>query len=493
MQTFMSPRAIQTERRRKARKRPPSLVYVELGSENGGMMRDLSEEGFALRAMMPLAAGQKTSFSFVLNDVARVDGEGEILWIEENGRVAGVRFIEIPAVALGQIRAWLDGSLDAPKSGAPKESPAAPPAASLGQLRDEIRSTPSRDESRKFKETVHQRSEEIPAPASEASPIAPEAGHAAAALRVPAPAAQSRQALPEVPTIPHTAPQLAPLSLPTIAGNSPAEPRQPAPRLPSISEILIQPSLRASEHFPVSTMLEPLAPLDRAPETPSTNWTEWFTLSRAIAIMCLLVAIVAISAYHREAGQDLIWLGVQMGGNQIRQPFEPDPDAGASNTPSREAISNPPEASQQKVNPDVAAPAKHEAAPSAPVTGNNSQPSLSSAMRNAAPPVIPLSGASSPSSSEASQESGQTEFAQAMQLLHSKNANSESSEAVRLLWVSVEKGNPGAELVLADMYWHGQGVVRNCDQTRILLGAAARKGSAEAQKRLQQFQREGCE
>ena len=66
-------------------------------------------------------------------------------------------------------------------------------------------------------------------------------------------------------------------------------------------------------------------------------------------------------------------------------------------------------------------------------------------------------------------------------------------EILRLLWVSVEKGNANAELELAQMYWHGQGVVQNCDQAHILLTAAARKGSAEAQRRLVEFQRVGCE
>ena len=85
------------------------------------------------------------------------------------------------------------------------------------------------------------------------------------------------------------------------------------------------------------------------------------------------------------------------------------------------------------------------------------------------------------------------EYAKAMQLLHGKEGNVDPSEAVRLLWISVEKGNSSAELTLAELYWHGEGVARNCDQTRILLSAAARKGNAEAQKRLKQFQREGCE
>jgi hypothetical protein len=35
---------LDTERRKESRKRPPSLVYVELASANGGMMRDICEE-----------------------------------------------------------------------------------------------------------------------------------------------------------------------------------------------------------------------------------------------------------------------------------------------------------------------------------------------------------------------------------------------------------------------------------------------------------------
>lgn len=67
------------------------------------------------------------------------------------------------------------------------------------------------------------------------------------------------------------------------------------------------------------------------------------------------------------------------------------------------------------------------------------------------------------------------------------------TEAVRLLWVAVEKGNSNAEITLAELYREGRGVAKNCDQTKILLTAAAKKGSAEAQKHLDHFLAEGCE
>jgi len=69
----------------------------------------------------------------------------------------------------------------------------------------------------------------------------------------------------------------------------------------------------------------------------------------------------------------------------------------------------------------------------------------------------------------------------------------ELAVAVRLLWAAVEKGNADAEVALAGLYRQGKGVAKNCDQARILLSTAARKGSAEGQKHLAELVREGCE
>src|SRR3974377_305635 len=111
------------ERRHKLRKRPLRLVYVELVSGNGGMMRDLSEEGFDVRAMMPLRQSEKTTFSFTLGDTLRIEGEGKILWTEEGGRVAGVEFLQISPEMRTNIDDWLieDEKIESPREPAPKE------------------------------------------------------------------------------------------------------------------------------------------------------------------------------------------------------------------------------------------------------------------------------------------------------------------------------------------------------------------------------------
>ncbi len=122
-----------------SRKRPPSLVYVELSSVNGGMMRDIAEDSFALRAMIPVRAGEKTPFRFSLDEATRIEGEGLIDAIEEDGRVANIRILEISAVARKQLLDWLTRP-DAP----PAHVPPAPqsnsaPNSSLEELRNELR------------------------------------------------------------------------------------------------------------------------------------------------------------------------------------------------------------------------------------------------------------------------------------------------------------------------------------------------------------------
>ena len=134
---------VDAERRKKLRKKPLSLVYVELPSANGGMMRDLSEDGFAMRAMIPLRTGQQTSFVFSLDEFTRIEGEGVVDWTEENGRIAGVKFVQIPASARDKIDEWLLRSNE--PSTQEQDAPIPhPPAPTIEELREEMRTAPPR-------------------------------------------------------------------------------------------------------------------------------------------------------------------------------------------------------------------------------------------------------------------------------------------------------------------------------------------------------------
>jgi TPR repeat protein len=68
-----------------------------------------------------------------------------------------------------------------------------------------------------------------------------------------------------------------------------------------------------------------------------------------------------------------------------------------------------------------------------------------------------------------------------------------SAEAAQWLWKSVAKHNSEATLLLADLYLRGDGVSKNCDQARVLLDAAARKGISRAGERLRNLQAFGCQ
>ncbi len=60
------------------------------------------------------------------------------------------------------------------------------------------------------------------------------------------------------------------------------------------------------------------------------------------------------------------------------------------------------------------------------------------------------------------------------------------------LWSAVQGGNVQAALTLAVLYLRGDGVPVNCDQARVLLLVASKKGNAQAVKELRELDRTGC-
>ena len=91
-----------------------------------------------------------------------------------------------------------------------------------------------------------------------------------------------------------------------------------------------------------------------------------------------------------------------------------------------------------------------------------------------------------------SYENGAQELTAAQKYLESESGSRDTAEAARWLWKAVRKQNTTALLLLADLYQHGDGVPRSCDQAQVLLVAAARKGSADAANKLRNLQSSGC-
>jgi hypothetical protein len=90
------------------------------------------------------------------------------------------------------------------------------------------------------------------------------------------------------------------------------------------------------------------------------------------------------------------------------------------------------------------------------------------------------------------EESGASDLRQAQHFLGGGTGPRDSSEAAKLLWKAVRKQNATAEVLLSDLYARGEGVPQSCDQARLLLVAAAKRGSPQAAQQLRDLESRGC-
>ncbi len=95
---------MKSERRQTLRQNPPSLIYLDLEPNNGGIVLDLSESGMQISVANPLVGCGEIRFSFCLETRKRIRGSGRIAWVSASGKSAGVRFHSMPPQALSQIR-----------------------------------------------------------------------------------------------------------------------------------------------------------------------------------------------------------------------------------------------------------------------------------------------------------------------------------------------------------------------------------------------------
>jgi hypothetical protein len=485
----------QSERRTQSRKRPASLVYVELPPANGGMMRDLSEYGFSLRAMMPLQAAEKVAFSFILDSTARIDGDAIVVRLEDNGHVAALEFAGLSAHARDQIRQWLDkyDETTARETAKPIAAPAA--NSTFEELRSEIRSTEVRPSAPRVQLPAAKPAAAEPPPTPESPQAGPPPLLKLSSVR-PAPPLKA----PEVAALPPAKEKTVEPALPEEATTSP-QPKLLETTAAAVEEAPVVPPTPAESESASAAVpaLEPLSALEGEADAANLSWMENFTLTRAIGIMLVITLVAGSIVYHRELGHALMWLGQKIAGeesSETRHPSVPPiSTAGAPATPEDAAKPNVEAASPAPAvrSADTASsaaksaelPAASQATP-APQLKDSASPSIVPLNQVTRPPVA--SGSSPPAG-----DTGQQDYLHAQAILHAPGRGAELSEAVRLLWAAVEKGNVGAEITLADLYRAGRGVARNCAQAKILLSTAARKGSPDAQKRLEALQREGCE
>lgn len=467
------------ERRRSPRLKPAQLVYIEFGRDNGGMIKNVSQGGMRFFLMNPVIAGHKLQFGMTIDAARRMEGDAVIVWTDASGKSGSLSFAGLLPEAQEILRGWL-AEMDAPPpvrnfpavtAGPP--APTATPPQSAGAL----------------------------------PPAVPELSPAIAAIPAPpaeAPASIADTLLPSAPPVPsYDAPRLATRDEWRRAARenlSPVEKSTPEKMLAEITEELtgsarpLPRDLRVPPEIPLEPRIPESAlhltypsrgfltsPLSRS-ETLSAEASSLqdpvleasldqlnfavtrTTVSRsrlamilALAAICGAAAAFAAIAYRRNVGESLIAIGEKISGGSR--------PASATNLV-------PPNSTAPPVSPD--------AAPS--VTPQDARPVVHTPSSEVSPvvrPPVPLKS-NAPSDQPAARDA--------------TPAKPKFLELdVSSLWIAVENGDAAAEVALANRYISGDGVTKNCDQARVLLEAAAKRGNPAATKRLAELPATGCE
>jgi hypothetical protein len=491
-------KGMQTERRRAVRKRLNQLAYIRIGADNGGLVADLGEGGLGFQTIAAIEREGPLRFWFTLDTSDRVQAVGELVWTDESRKVGGLRFTQISEQALKVIQDWM-GRCDGDGVDGEAESVAAAPKPVA-----------------------------IEPPAPPVIPVAPVAS-------IPPPRATPRDPLrfsnPPRRANPAAAPAANPARVDAAAALAQQKPLPtPAPR-PEPLRVMATPQIWSS---PV---------LSEPPKgIVSPEMVRGFTTS--LTVLALVLTVVALGfGYRREIGRSLVNLGERLAGESPLADVAPSPDPIDETT--AEAAPNDPipsntsgaAAAATNANPASPIPAKPTSAtefkplppPSSSSAAAKPVPTASQGAGGAQPvtaqPKPPLSAqqiqpvpasqspaaANTPTTPVASNrpastagfqnlsaangatgDNGQLELETAQQFLDGGSGQRKAPEAAKWLWMSVEKGNPKAEVLLADLFQRGDGVVRNCAQARVLLGAAIKHGDTEAIPKLHALDRGGC-
>ena len=96
------------DRRSHSRHRIRALAYVELGENNGGIVLNISEGGFAVRAAEPIQQDGLSRLRFQMQYAKQpLEMRGAVAWASDSGKEAGVRFIDPREDALLEIKTWI--------------------------------------------------------------------------------------------------------------------------------------------------------------------------------------------------------------------------------------------------------------------------------------------------------------------------------------------------------------------------------------------------
>ena len=176
--------------------------------------------------------------------------------------------------------------------------------------------------------------------------------------------------------------------------------------------------------------------------------------------------------YHRELGKSLVSLGEKLTGESPLAEAAPAPTQTDTNTIPVDATQQPrstpadPTASVKPAPVAALAPPPAAAGSSAeaqPAQQPQTPPAPRPASKFTRTPAASSAGFENLStSSPQSGDTGQLELETALQFLNPSVGLPKTAEGAKWLWMAVEKGNPKAEVMLADLFVRGDGVTKSC-------------------------------
>jgi Sec-independent protein translocase protein TatA len=211
--------------------------------------------------------------------------------------------------------------------------------------------------------------------------------------------------------------------------------------------------------------------------TPSYSHSYRIVIAAAVAIIAVVLVFVAWRS--GQATRAIMRLTGQTPPAAAEQQSSQSQNTNTAQNTSAQPTSTPNNAAPEQAQPPASAQSPQP---------NRPPKVVASARDTTGPEKSPVVAQAA---SATSNDTGTEELATAQRYLNGQQAD--RAEAAQWLWKSVAKRNLEATLLLSDLYLHGDGVTKNCDQARILLDAAATRGSKEAGVRLSHLQAFGCQ
>ncbi|MGC1105183.1 MAG: PilZ domain-containing protein [Candidatus Acidiferrales bacterium] len=586
------------ERRTYGRRLLYSPEYLDMGTENGGVVVNLSEGGLGFQAVGRVEPDSQIPLSFSLGPGYRIDVKARVVWVSAQGKSGGAVFGKLSKDSRSLIREWLlkpefeheeETAVSAPgrEGETEKHLPGSAPPSNITQTptmpaqdsKSNLQSEASAGQSSplQLSEIAAQNGVVLPPENAQTPTRSPLATSFPANVPAPPSVPLDDRAVPETP-VRASEPEYAQLSQNPAAATTATEPARdvtplaPLPKPPEVPAAPIRPqavappTTRGLEHkrerptgasFSAVPSLSawsrkdapagsgtPASPTAATPLFPPKNVENIFARSTplgmepepdrrsgsaALLIISIVIAVGAVFAFYvrthrQQVGNAIIRVGNTVAGapatvttaTPSTEPASVNPagtpstngSTSAAQTTAPLAVQAPPVPATpgQLTEPGTSSPVPPTAPAKAPPAGAVPLNTQQSNVGHGSPETLRLGASANGQSAQnaskaapsvappapASPYSGQAEYQRAENYLNGKGVAQDPAEAAEWFWRSLEAGNTGAAIPLADLYLQGNGVSRSCTQARILLNAAARKNNSQAIQKLGQLP-ENCQ